>query len=136
MELGIHADLYALDALANYQNGKLLHQAWLTRGLVTTENLAQWCFGGDLNRLKKHMEGTKGALQKMMRLIKLEEQSEDTEEVRKLYELAVQKSLEGERTSVWCIQHTDGTYHPLPPWTQTPITHRINHRIDLCRTII
>jgi len=44
-------DVWAVNVIRQYRNGKILMWSWLTRGLVSPELLAEWKYDGDVQGL-------------------------------------------------------------------------------------
>ena len=47
----IRADAWAYKQLGKFGGGKLIMHAWLSRGMVTREDMAQWRFDGSMDAL-------------------------------------------------------------------------------------
>eukprot|EP00435_Cladocopium_sp_Y103_P060730 s3048_g22.t1 len=118
IEESIQADVWALRSLQQYKKGKLIHYAWLTRGLVSIENLADWVFNGRVEDVKEHMKLTKHEFNKLLELDSIPENNYDAERLHHMF--LKDKKLAGEVTMTWCITVEDQCM-PLPDWMQVPI---------------
>ena len=138
IESSIYADIWAMNTLATYQQGKLIQAAWLNRGLVSMENIARWIFNGDEELAAKHFKHKRGELRHLMRLNELtvQQHKDDMETVIKTkvssQKVASTVKLKGELTDTWCIETESSTspgipsYIPLPDWLQIPITRSVS----------
>lgn len=72
VESSLMADAWALKKINDYQDGKILLWAWISRGLITMEQVAGWRFNGDVEQVKQLLEGARGELSKLCDLDKLE----------------------------------------------------------------
>jgi hypothetical protein len=97
---------------------KLFHHARLSRGLVSKEQIADWCFEGDMEKLKEHMQLSRHDFAKLMDLDAIPEDKWDKEKL--LHHFLKDKKLAGEVSMSWCIT-LDGQWVPLPSWMQLPI---------------
>jgi len=97
---------------------KLIHHARLSRGLVSKEQIADWCFEGDMEKLKEHMQLSRHDFAKLMDLDAIPEDKWDKEKL--LHHFLKDKKLAGEVSTSWCIT-LDGQWVPLPSWMQLPI---------------
>ena len=117
-EASLMADVWALQNIAQYQNGKILDWAWVSRGLITEQQVADWKFGGDLKAARDHFKQTPGELAKLWQLdnipdINLEQQNEVADQ-------ASVKALPGERRRLYMLNDT-----PLPLWMRAPLDSAI-----------
>ena len=101
VETGIRADIWALKTLGSYCQGKLVQHSWMSRGLVSSEDLASWLFDGDMARLKQHMKPNKGQLKKLLNLDSLPPDNYEAEKA--VYIQASQAVLEGEVRFAWAL---------------------------------
>ena len=100
----MRADCFALTQIQKYQDGKLLLWAWVSRGLVTMEQLAELRFAGDVEQAKSFFKATPGELAKIWRLDDLPEL--DIAEREAAVEEASRTALSGEVNRSWIVQDT------------------------------
>lgn len=62
IEDSLRADAWALKKIQEYQGGKILMWSWLSRGLTTIEQQAEWNFQGNVEHAKSALQATPGAL--------------------------------------------------------------------------
>lgn len=122
----LRADAWALTQIKRYGRGKLVMYAWMSRGVVTPEDMAKWHFNGDQTQLAECMQSNKGALKQFAKLDDLlnQDYSEEAERMRR----AEQGALAGETASAWAIVDLDDmTKQPmlLPAWFKTPICRSV-----------
>ena len=127
-ETSIYSDAYALKALKHYQNGKLVTFAWLSRGLVSLEDIATWRFEGDKSAAEELLKQTPGCMQKLLALDSLPEVADEDE--KQLVQVAKQSRLKGETISCWSVLDQDASGSDekpkaLPEWFQLPIDKTI-----------
>ena len=124
-EGSLRADAWALRKIAEYQGGKLLMWTWLSRGLTTIEQQAEWNFEGNVDEASRALEATPGALAELCQLQEVPELdcSAEKEEIAK----AASITLDGEFTSVWAICDSSTESQPicLPTWFRGPIDKAI-----------
>ena len=120
-EGSLRADAWALQALKTYQNGKLILWSWISRGLTTLEQAAEWYHNGDLECAKDAMKAVRGGMADLYHLDKVPS-------IEPLDEIADDQNahvpLEGELHQFWVIQDQDAPNAdpiPLPSWFQLPI---------------
>ena len=115
-----------MQQLASYQQGKLILWAWVSRGLTSFEQVADWYHAGNLELAKDFMKRTKGM---MAGLCHLEEApTVDTDKGKELAAAASSATLNGESHTWWEIfdlESEDPTPIPLPSWFQLPLDHVI-----------
>ena len=75
--------------------------ARLSRGLLSSEDLASWLFGGDMALLKQRMKPNKGQLKKLLHLDSLPPENYEAEKAA--YIQASQAVLEGEVRFAWAL---------------------------------
>ena len=112
--------------MKTYQDGKLIMFAWLSRGMVSEEDMATWRFGGSVDALREHMKQTRNNMRHLYHFDNLED--ENYEQEAKKADLALQTSLKGETKTTWAIM--DEEQEPpqpimLPSWWNIPITRSI-----------
>eukprot|EP00975_Prorocentrum_lima_P052154 10924258-Prorocentrum_lima.AAC.1 len=56
--------------ISTYADGKILRWAWLSRGYVTAEVMAEWQYGGDVAELAKSMQQVRHKLKDTRACIK------------------------------------------------------------------
>ena len=112
-----------MKSLREYQDGKLVVHAWLSRGLVSVSDLAAWKFSGDESKVQHWMQRTPFALDELLSLEDLPAVG-DSDENKALAAVAAQGPLEGERVAHWCIE-TSGTPTPLPSWFKIPVDRTV-----------
>ena len=128
-ESSIRSDAFALKALRDYQDGKLILHAWLTRGLVSAADIAQWRFDGDESRVADLMKSTPHAMNRLLAMESLPEVGDD-EENKELMKVAQKGPLPGESCSHWCVltldaSSSDAKPSPLPDWMKIPLDRTI-----------
>ena len=122
----LRADALAMQQIKNFGGGKLVMYAWMSRGMVTPEDMASWHCNGDMKLLADMMSQTKETLTKFAQLNSLETMdfSKEAERVRK----AAQGALQGETSSGWAlVDMTGSSSEPvlLPNWFKTPISRSL-----------
>lgn len=123
----IRADAWAYKQLGKFGGGKLIMHAWLSRGMVTREDMAQWRFDGSMDALTECMKFVRGSMRHLYRLegIGDEDYSEEAKKITK----AENGALVGETAAYWAIidEDVDGNQHVLlPTWWSVPITRSIS----------
>ena len=116
------ADAWALQKLGEYQNGKIILWSWLSRGLVTMEQVANWRFDGSTDAVEKLLDSTPTELKALCDLDALPD-VEDLEQKKQVV-LAQEAALQGEVASAWAILDKDEPVSDpivLPPWFTRPI---------------
>ena len=118
-----------MKALRDYQDGKLVLHAWLTRGLVTAADIARWRYDGDESQVADLMRKTPNAMSQLLSLENLPAVGDD-EKNKELMKLAEQGPLPGESCSRWCVlaldsSSSDATYTPLPDWMKIPLDRTV-----------
>lgn len=133
LEDSLRADAWAMKSLRDYADGRLIMHAWISRGLVSVEQLATWKFGGDMEALREGMKRTVDGMRSLLRLEAGAETGADPER-KALVEVAESVLLPGEKKIVWAIcepgaAESEGTPAalPLPEWFKNPITRTISH---------
>lgn len=123
LPVSLESDAYALQAIQEYEKGKLVLWSWLSRGYSSMEDVARWYFGGDLSRAEDFMNRSKpgglAAYAKLDKLPVLKILGEDNpnEEV----DTPDNSLLTGEMVHIWYVDMgLDGMY-PLPHWCSLPI---------------
>lgn len=125
MEESLRADAWALKMIGQYEEGKLIKHAWLSRGLVTVENMAAWHFNGNHEALREHMSANQHGLRQLLRLEKAVEIDQvGSDQARERALCAEQATLPGEAQVAWAIA-VDGGFAPLPAWCKNPISRSI-----------
>lgn len=131
LEDSLRADAWAMKSLRDYANGKLIMHSWISRGLVSVEQLATWKFDGDMEALREGMKRTMDGMRNLLRLESSAETGADPER-KALVEAAESLILPGEKKIVWAIcepgaTESEGTPAalPLPEWFKNPITRTI-----------
>ena len=85
--------------------------AWLSRGMVTREDMAQWRFDGSMDALTECMKFVRGSMRHLYRLegIGDEDYSEEAKKITK----AENGALVGETAAYWAIidEDVDGSQH-------------------------
>ena len=76
-ESSIRSDTFALKSLRDYQSGKMILYAWLSRGLTNVGDVADWLFNGDRTKVAELMKQTPGAMSKLLSLDSLPETGDD-----------------------------------------------------------
>lgn len=126
-----------MKALRDYQDGKLILHAWLSRGLSFASDIATWRFNGDESKVAELMERTPHAMNDLLSLEALPDTGD--EDAKKLSEQAANETLAGESRSHWCVLDLGASSSnvqpmPLPDWFKIPLDRTIaiwNHeRID------
>ena len=113
----LRADAYALQAMQNYQRGKLILHPWIARGFTTFQKVAEWFHNGDVDAAKEAMKQTPGH---MKNLLQLEDLPHLNLEKENATVVAAESPLSDERHIVWAI--TQGERHILlPDWFKSPI---------------
>jgi len=115
--LSLKADAYALHSIATYQHGKILMWAWLSRGYVTQQQLADWHFKGSTADLSQAMVKIKGAMKFLLHLDTLPEI--DHEQYKGPW-LAAATPQAGEVKHAWMLELPNAenalVERPLPQW--------------------
>ena len=128
-----------MKSLRDYQSGKLILYSWLSRGLTSVEDVAQWRFEGDRRQVAELMKQTPGAMSKLLSLEELPEVGEDQSKKEQL-KLAESTRLPGESVSRWCVMKVEtetstsssssssasNTPIPLPDWFKIPLDRTIS----------
>ena len=132
LEDSLRADAWAMKSLRDYANGRLIMHAWVSRGLVSVEQLAEWKFGGSIDDLREGMKRTIDGMRNLLRMDSIAEGSATGEdpERKALVEAAESVILPGEKKIVWAICDPGATESPpatlpLPEWFKNPITRTI-----------
>eukprot|EP00913_Durusdinium_trenchii_P025924 g24327.t1 len=120
------ADAWALQQIGNYKNGKILLWSWISRGLISMEQLASWHFNQNLEEAQQFLESASGELRKLADLDELPEPHEpgDASGVAK----AETTVMSGEVTSLWSITDPENPQAApivLPQWFVGPIDKAI-----------
>lgn len=126
MEASLRSDAWSLMKIAGYQNGKVLQWSWISRGLLSIENLADWYYGGDVEAAKAGLEATPGRMAELCRIDDIP--NVDCSAEREQVEIAQSKQLEGQTFSFWTISdptHVEAKPIPLPGWFKAPIDKAI-----------
>lgn len=126
MEDSLKADAWSLSKLAGYKEGKILVWAWVSRGFVTMQQVAEWRFGGDVGQAKEFLDSTPHELAKLTELDEIEEPDAPAE--TKAVVQAETSTMQGEINSLWAISDPDLPEHPpklLPQWFVPPIDRAI-----------
>eukprot|EP00913_Durusdinium_trenchii_P012107 g11370.t1 len=126
VEDSLKADAWSLSKLAGYKEGKILVWAWVSRGLVTMQQVAEWRFGGDVGQAKEFLDSTPHELAKLTELEEIEEPDAPAE--TKAVVQAETSTMQGEINSLWAISDPDLPEHPpklLPQWFVPPIDRAI-----------
>lgn len=121
-EGSLRADAWALQALRQYEGGKLIQWAWVSRGLVTLEKISEWHHGGDMEAATDAMSRVKGAMHHLYNLDEIP--SVDPNDQKELVAAAESSTLEGELHQFWAISDPDEPISepiPLPSWFHLPI---------------
>lgn len=131
LEDSLRADAWAMSRLRQYEHGKLIMHAWMSRGLITAQQLADWHFAGNMDQLKDSMKRTLGGMKTILRLEDLCDKALDgvDPERKALAQASESTILPGEKKIVWAIRKPDdppdGPHTPLPDWFKNPITRAI-----------
>ncbi|CAK8991245.1 Malate dehydrogenase 2, partial [Durusdinium trenchii] len=125
VEASLRADCWALQKLAEYQDGKLITFAWVSRGMTSLEDLASWRFDGDIAAADAFLQRTPGAMQSLLQLDDIPTEIDKSTSID--VELAESTLLQGEKTSQWCIQGSEDSSPviPLPDWFKPAIDRTI-----------
>lgn len=122
----LRADAWALKQIASFGGGKLLMWSWMSRGYVTTEDMAQWRFNGSQQELLDCMKSCKYSMKHLYELEDITE--EDYSDDGKKFEKAKQATLQGETRTVWAILDQDDAEQQaimLPSWFKSAIDRSI-----------
>ena len=128
-ESSIRSDAFALKSLRDYQDGKLVLHAWLSRGLVAASDIAKWKFQGDESKVADLMQKTPNAMKDLLSLEEFPSVGDD-EQNKKLMTMAEQEPLPGESMCHWCVldlgsSSSDVKPAPLPDWFKIPLDRTI-----------
>jgi len=121
-EGSLRADAFALQSLKNYQGGKLIQWAWVSRGLTSMEQIAEWHHDGNMEAAKASFEQTRGAMATLYSLDEIPSVEPTGEE--DIVAAAETTTLKGELHQFWAINdYENPTAEPiaLPSWFQLPI---------------
>ena len=137
-ESSIRSDAFALKSLRDYQSGKMILYAWLSRGLTNVGDVADWLFDGDRTKVAELMKQTPGAMSKLLSLDSLPETGDDESKKQQL-QLAETTRLPGESVSRWCVMKDETSSAssssssapsskpiPLPDWFKIPLDRTIS----------
>lgn len=129
-ESSIRSDAFALKSLRDYQDGKLILHAWLTRGLTSVSDVAAWKFNGDESKVAELMQKTPNAMNNLLSLEALPEVGDDDAN-KQLLQLAENETLAGESRSHWCVldlgsSSSNAQPIPLPSWFKIPLDRTIS----------
>ncbi|CAK9002797.1 Malate dehydrogenase 2 [Durusdinium trenchii] len=123
----LRADAWALTQLKKFGGGKLIMHAWMSRGLVTPEDMASWRFEGSRQALDECMKACRGSMRYLFQLDGIGEDNYD-EEAKRITD-ARNTTLVGEQATGWAIidQDLPGA-EPilLPDWWNLPITRTLS----------
>lgn len=126
----LRADAFALQKIGQYQGGKILLWAWISRGLITMEQVASWRFDGDVSAAREAMESTEGELAKLYQADEIPN-VDCSKEAREVNDAAIVE-MDGEISSAWAISDFDDADTPpstppifLPQWFQLPINKAV-----------
>ena len=120
------ADAWALQKLAQYQDGKILLWSWLSRGLVTIEQVAAWRFNGSEKEVESLLESTPNEMKALCDLDEMPDLEDEAQKQQVV--LAQEAALAGEVASAWAIKDTDNPLAEpimLPDWFSQPIDKSI-----------
>ena len=123
VEGSLRADAFALQALKQHEGGKLIQWAWVSRGLVSMEQVANWHHGGDLDAAKEAMSYVRGSMKHLYQLDEIPAVDPEPEHQEQIV-AAESCTLEGETHQFWAISDPDiqeSDPIPLPEWFQLPI---------------
>ena len=126
IESSLMADAWSLQKISEYKGGKILIWSWVSRGLVTRDQVAGWLFDGQVNKVDEILESTPGELAKLCEYDEIPEVDDAAEKSQVV--LAQPSRLEGEVTSLWAIRDPDVPDSPpifLPEWFTQPIDKTI-----------
>lgn len=99
VESSLVADSWALKKLGEYKGGKILLWSWLSRGLVTKEQIASWRYDGDISKVDELLASTPTELRQLCELDELPTPDQSKEEAE--VTLAQSTTLKGEVVSAW-----------------------------------
>ena len=104
--------------------------SWLSRGLATTKDVAEWKFDGDEGKVADVMKRTPNIMQKLLALDQLPAVG-DSDQNKQLLKQAETSILPGESTSHWCVLDSESASSsnvqpiPLPSWFKIPLDKTI-----------
>ena len=122
MENSLRADQWALRKISDYQQGKILLWAWISRGLVDIEWVSGLYFDGDVKACKEALAAVRGKLAEVCKLdsLPLLDGADDPE-----CDDCQPEPLEAEICNFWAICDGDSPAIPLPVWMRGPIDKAI-----------
>ena len=109
----IRDDCWAVNVIRNYKEGKLIHWAWLSRGLVTVEMLAKWHFDGKVEDVWSHMERVRGGLRELMTMMDV---SDAHASARKRKWLNAEGDPDQGTRKIWVYDVDEECPKQLPQW--------------------
>lgn len=119
--ISLESDVYALQSIRSYCQGKLTLWAWASRGYCTCSDVARWFFQGDEDKAKELLSPCeRGAFTeyvKLKTLPALHILGEENGQPVKLPE----GFLTGEQLHVWFVDQGAGGMVPLPHWCSMAI---------------
>jgi hypothetical protein len=118
METSLRSDVFALQKLASYADGKLILWSWASRGLISLEWIADLQFKGDVEAATEALSQVKGELAKLCQFDKLP-MIDGLNET----ETPTPAMLEGEVLQYWAISDpsSESEAIPLPLWMRGSI---------------
>ena len=113
--------------MGKFGGGKLIMHAWLSRGMVTREDMAKWRFDGSMDALTECMKPVRDSMRHLFRLDGIAD--DDYSEVANKVTNAEKGALVGETATSWAIMDEDADDSQpvlLPTWWAVPITRTIS----------
>ena len=118
METSLRSDVFALQKLASYADGKLILWSWASRGLISLEWIADLQFKGDVEAATEALSQVKGELAKLCHFdtLPMIDGLNETEP-------PTSAMLEGEVLQYWAISDPsiESESIPLPLWMRGSI---------------
>ncbi|CAK9054369.1 Malate dehydrogenase 2 [Durusdinium trenchii] len=129
--VALRSDAYAVESLRSFECGKLVWLAWMSRGFVSVQNIADWRFQGDEQKVKDLMKRAKNSMQSLLDLNKLPDLNPGAKELADLEALR-STPLQNEVQLHWAVQDQEDveTRQALPRWVAQPIERKVSRWVD------